>query len=127
MTPNAPAPVAAAVERKRRRDSAREIARVSLVVMQLSSVGRQNAQNASTDLGRLCDGSITKRRLQGPGRAQLRARPLQVLRHAHQQRLAVGHGVVELLECDIESGQRAFLDGALLEAVQRIAQDTVSL
>ena len=41
---------------------------------------------------------LQKRHLQGSGRAQLRARPLQVLRHAQQQRLAVGHGVVELLE-----------------------------
>src|SRR6266436_1898718 len=123
MTPNAPAPVAAAVERKRRRESPREIARVFLVVMQVSWIGQQNALKALTDLGRLCDGSITKRRLQGTGRAQLRARPLQVLRHAHQQCLAVGHGVVELLERDIESGQRPFLDGAVLEALQRLAKD----
>ena len=41
--------------------------------------------------------------------------------------LRSAHGVVELLERDVESGQRAFLDGAVLEAVQRIAQDTVSL
>src|SRR4051794_40125855 len=36
------------------------------------------------------------------GGAELYARPLQVLRHARQQRLAVGHRVVELLQRDIE-------------------------
>src|SRR5882724_2609429 len=56
MTPNAPAPVAAAVERKRRR----EIARAFLVVMQVSLIGQQTALKALTDLGGLCDGSITE-------------------------------------------------------------------
>ena len=59
------------------------------------------------------------------GGAELRARPLQVLRHAHQQRLAVGYRVVELLDRDVERGQRAFLDSAVLETLQRVAQDGV--
>src|SRR5882757_9790182 len=124
MAPSAPAPVAAAVERKRRRESPGEnrwvILRGILIVMQASMIGRQNALRALTDLGRYCDGAITgrvfykvrfmTRGLQRPGGAELRARPLQVLRHAQQQRLAVGHRVVELLERDVEGGQRPFLD-----------------
>ena len=34
---------------------------------------------------------------------------------------------MELLECDIESGQRPFFDGAVLEALQRLAKDIVRL
>jgi hypothetical protein len=43
MAPKAPAPVAAAVERKRRRDNALENGRGILIVMQASLVGRQRA------------------------------------------------------------------------------------
>ena len=35
------------------------------------------------------------------------AGPLQILRYAEQQRLAVGDRVVELLKYDIEGGQQA--------------------
>ncbi len=81
-----------------------------------------------TDLERIDDGSITETCRSGvAGRTELRARSLQVLRHAHQQRLAVGDRIVELVEHDVEGGQRAFLDRAVLEALQRIAQDFVGL
>jgi hypothetical protein len=43
MAPSAPAPVAAALERKRRRESPRENGLKILVVMQASLVGRQSA------------------------------------------------------------------------------------
>ena len=35
---------------------------------------------------------------------------LQILRNAEQERLAVGDRVMELLERDIEGGERAFLE-----------------
>jgi len=65
--------------------------------------------------------------LQGSGSPQLRARPLQILRYLQQERFAVGYRVVELLERDIEGGQCPFLDRAMLETVQRVAQDVVGL
>src|SRR6202011_1713287 len=52
-------PVTAAVERKRRRESPRALLRGILIVMQASLIGRQDVLKALTDLGRLCDGSIT--------------------------------------------------------------------
>ena len=63
--------------------------------------------------------------LQRAGGAELGAGPLQALRHAHQERLAVGHRIVELLDCDVECGQCAFLDRAVLEALQRVAQNGI--
>jgi hypothetical protein len=42
MEPNAPTPVAAAVERKRRRESPRAVSREILIVMQASQIGRQD-------------------------------------------------------------------------------------
>src|ERR1051325_7219007 len=95
--------------------------------------------SAWTDLERFHDGAITGvRSSQGgeeeklaadlrAGGAELSARPLQVRRQARQQHAAVVDRVVELLERDVEGGQRAFLDGAVLEAAQRIAQDVVGL
>src|ERR1700688_1034398 len=58
----------------------------------------------------------------GSGGAELRAGPLQVLRHVDEQRLAVGDRVVELLERDVEGGQGAVLDGAMIEAEPAGAQ-----
>src|SRR6266481_8909732 len=128
MAPSAPAPVTAALERKRRRESPLETLRGILIVMHASLIGLQDALKALTDLGSLYDGRITaKPVLQRAGGAELRACPLQILRHADQQRPAVGHRIVELLERDIEGGQRPFLDRAVLEAVQGVAQDLVRL
>src|SRR6266481_7934563 len=96
--------------------------------MQASWVGRRDALKAPTELGRLYDGPITASwYLQRSGGAELCAGPLQILRNAEQQRLAVGDRVMELLERDIEGGERAFLDRATVETEQRIAQDIVRL
>src|SRR6266478_6316557 len=96
--------------------------------MRASPACQTGCAESPTDLGRLCDGSITETAvLQRAGGAELGARPLQVLRHAHQERLAVGYGIVELLERDIECGQCPFLNGAVLEALQRLAKNIVRL
>jgi len=65
--------------------------------------------------------------LQSPGRTELGARPLQVLRQVGEQRLAVGYRMVELLKRDIEGGQRSLLDGAVLETLQGVPQYGVRL
>src|SRR3984893_13105186 len=61
MVPNAPAPVTAAVDRKRRRESLRENLRGISIVMHASLIGQQDALKALTDVGRLYDGRITAR------------------------------------------------------------------
>src|SRR5258705_10801155 len=96
--------------------------------MRASPACQTGCAESPTDLGRLCDGSITETAvLQRAGGAELGARPLQALWHAHQERLAVGHCIVELLERNIERGQGPFLDGPVLEAMQRLAKNTVCL
>src|SRR2546430_15998945 len=96
--------------------------------MRASPACQTGCAESPTDLGRLCDGSITETAvLQRAGGAALGARPLQVLRHAHQERLAGRHCVVELLERDIERGQGPLLNCAVLEAMQRLAEDIVRL
>jgi hypothetical protein len=53
MAPNAPAPVAAAVERKRRRESRKPVVREILVVMRASLIGRQDELTASDRPGKI--------------------------------------------------------------------------
>src|ERR1700722_12397276 len=59
MAPSAPAPVAAAVERKRLRENPGATLREILIVMQASSDRPAGCPAALTDLGRFCDGRIT--------------------------------------------------------------------
>src|SRR3954454_17765275 len=70
--------------------------------------------------------AVSGERLQ-PGRPQLHAGALQMLRQAGEQRLAVSDRVVELLQRNVEGGQCAQIERALFEAAQRLAQDGVSL
>src|SRR5215472_10958128 len=116
-----PTPVAAAVERKRRRDSPRNVPRGILSVMQ-TSFGE--AQMAPTDLERFYDAAITgveeftgtmppQAGLRRAGGAELGAGTGEVLWQAREQGAAVSDRVVKLLEGDVEGGQRAFLDCAM--------------
>src|SRR6516162_2386276 len=115
---------AAAVARKRRREIRERGLRGRRIVMLASWVGLK----PQTDLKSLCDELITGRGFsQRSGGAELRAGPLQVLRHVRQDRPAIGHRMMKLIERDIEGGQRAFLNRAVLEAMQGVAQNLVSL
>src|SRR5579863_2880284 len=58
-------------------------------------------------------------------RAQWCAAALQILGRVHEQRLAIGDRAMELLQNDIEGRQGRCFDGAVLETIQRIAQDFV--
>ena len=71
--------------------------------------------------------TVGERAGSGAGGAQLRAGALQIGGHAHQDQLAIGDRVVELLQRNVERSESGMLDRAILEAGQRIAQDLVGL